>query len=252
MDEARITQILEEKRQELTRKCNLCKGLGFIEGGKRCECMVEFSVWNRLLRRGFPREYLEISLEEALKNVKLSKADTAILNEYINNFERVREDGLSLFLFGRRGAGKTSLAIAIAREYTKWNLDEENYIWNYTAFYLDISTFFERLIRKDFNFSETWWADMFVLDEFGQDVVGKEEWIWLIRDLERFIRFRIAQRKPTILVSNLEPKKIIEKYGEGLTSVLGVKLNSIDGIAYKSIHVEGVDLRIDRRFSRWK
>jgi DNA replication protein DnaC len=247
VEEARVMEILQRKKEELVSGCALCGGTGFVEG-LACRCLREFRVWNRLLRRGFPEEYLDLDIAVVLKNVRMVDEDRRLLDWFLSNFEQVRERGLSLYIWGNVGVGKTGLAIAIAKEYARWCLSEERYIWDFSAFYSDLSAFFEA--REDSE-EGSWNADLYVLDEFGRDILGQDVKDWLVRRLERFVRYRVAQRKVTILVSNLEPSRIAGSYGEGMASVIGVVDDNVDGVAYRSIHLLGSDLRRNMRFSRW-
>jgi DNA replication protein DnaC len=247
VEEERIEEVLLRKKSEFLSQCKVCGGVGFV-GGSACECLREFRVWNRLLRRGFPEEYLDLSLDVVLRNVSMSDEDRRLLDWYVSNFAYVRERGLSLYIWGSVGVGKTGLAVVIAKEYARWCLSDERYIWDFSAFYSDLSAFFEA--REDSE-EGSWNADLYVLDEFGRDILGQDVRDWLVRRLERFVRFRVAQRKVTILVSNLEPSRIAGSYGEGMASVIGVVGDNVDGIAYRSIHLLGSDLRRNVRFSRW-
>jgi hypothetical protein len=208
----------------------------------------EFRVWNRLLRRGFGEEYLRLSAGEVFQNIVLSDVDRRLLEWYVNNFDLVRERGLGLYIWGNVGVGKTALAVVLVKEYARWCLSDEHYVWDFGAYYFDLSTFYGR--RREM---EVWWdADIFVLDEFGRDIIGDDVRDFLLRDVERFIRYRVGRRLPTLLVSNVCPGDIRSRYSEGLASILGVVGDSIDGVAFRSLHLLGTDLRKQMRFSRWQ
>lgn len=244
---------IEQLKQKLIGSCPKCKGEGFLEDGTTCSCRLEFRVINRLLPRGFQEEYLLLDKKEILKNIKIGKEDKMILNWYLEHFDEVSVKGLSLYIYGGAvGIGKTSLAIMIAKEYAAWSLSDKNYIWDFDAFYMDMLTFCDSLKQDDFIESEKWRAKFFVLDEFGRDALEDKAKDWIVRGLERFFRFRIAWRLPTIICSNIIPEKLYDIYGERISSLLGIVGKEMFGLVYRSIKLLGEDLRRGWIKSRWE
>ncbi len=238
-----IEDKIEIIRQRLFSSCKQCDGSGYKEDGTSCYCRLLFKVINRLYPRGFPEEYLLLDKDEIFQNIKMDKESKLILDWYLANFEKIYQQGLSLYIYGTLGIGKTSLAILIAKEYALWCLSDDNYIWDFNAYYMDIQTFSDFLKKEDFIESEKWTAKFFVLDEFGRDAMIDKSRDWIIRGIERFLRYRIANGLPTIICSNITPERLYELYGEGISSLLGVVGNEMSGLAYRAIKLEGTDLR---------
>ncbi|MBS7252262.1 MAG: hypothetical protein KIH08_16995 [Candidatus Freyarchaeota archaeon] len=250
MEASDIERVLERVKGELVGRCVRCGGVGFV-GGEVCGCMLEYRIWNRLLGRGFSEEFLRLSFDEVLQNIQLDEAGRNVVSWFISNFEKVYERGLSLYIHGKGvGVGKTSLAVVLVKEYLRWALHKD-YKWDACGVYSDIESFLDRYIaRERGEVDESWDAMVFVLDEFGREVKVDKGKDWLIRGVERFLRYRLYNRKSTIIVSNLSPGELFSAYGEIICSLIGVVGGVVSGIAYKDVLVKGVDLR--RSFSRWE
>ena len=240
----------------IIKNCTLCGGSGKTVNGP-CECQIEFRAVNRMITRGFMEEYLMLD-QSMLPKLDLSEQDRNILNFYSHNSDAVRDQGLSLYIYGEQvGPGKTSLAVLLAKQYSKYNLSEDNYMWEFDSYYYDISSFFNSIKSVDYNTEkfEAWDAKMVVLDEFGREGMESKTKDWMNMVLEQFLRHRIGSHLPTILVSNLKPAMLIELYGVRIPSLLGVtEDNTIRGLVYKSVEVKGGDFRTDQRglTSRWE
>jgi len=85
---------------------------------RECRCRPERIRRTRSARlsRELPERFQQITLDDQRL---LATVDEAILREvrnYVRRIDRELEEGNGLFFFGDRGAGKTTLAMAIARE----------------------------------------------------------------------------------------------------------------------------------------
>lgn len=260
-----FSEKIDRIRQKIISNCVRCGGTGFM-GDKICSCNEEFRVYNRLLLRGFPEEYLFLDEQEVFKNIKLSDEDLLVLDWYFKNLDKVLLRGLSLYIYSEKiGIGKTSLAICIAKVISRWCLSEENYMWDFSAFYLDINDFIE-LIKNNKDkgkekegdelidlrdIEKIKQAKLVIIDEFGREsLFGNKEWILV--EIERFLRFRIANNFITILCSNVSPSKLSAVYGERLASLVGITGKETIGIVYRSIELKGSDLRRGLIKSRWE
>jgi len=240
---------LEQIKKKFVNSCKICKGIGFLDDGRVCDCLIKFRIYNRLLPRGFPEEYLDLEKDEILKNIKMKKESEKICQWFLKNLDFVLDKGLSLFITGKIGIGKTSLAIILAKEIARWCLSEEHYQWDFEAYYLDIDTFCMK-VKKD-EISNIMGATVVVLDEFGRDAFFTEAKDWIIRELERFLRYRIANRLVTIICSNVPVDNLVNIYGERISSLLGISGKDMNGLVYRSLVLEGFDLRRGMLNSRW-
>jgi len=238
--EERLTKI----KERMLSSCEKCKGLGYYED-RVCDCLMEFRVWNRLLPFGFQEEYLLLSKDEVLENIEADEVSLKVLDWFFNNFHKVRERGLGLYIWSRRfGLGKTSLATVIAKEYARFCLSDENYVWDFKGAYVDLGTFYEKFAKREEAFLSLWNADIFVLDEFGRDVLhGENVKDWLIVGIERFLRHRISNRLVTIICSNLPVSEIAVHYGEVIASLLGLSSDSDTSFVFRSLELKGIDIR---------
>lgn len=179
----------------------------------RCKCpkcLEEELMFQKLRGAAIPRRFLNRTIdnfEVSTENQRLAKE---AVKSYINDFDRVREEGRSLILCGQPGTGKTHLAIAVAI----------NAINNGgSAIYTTVSELIDRVRetwRRDSQESQSQivglyaGVDLLIVDEVGVQA-GTENEQHILFDV---INKRYGEMRPTIILSNLKPNDIAKYLGQ--------------------------------------
>lgn len=170
---------------------------------------------NRVVKTQIPPRFLDRTLESYIPNNEQQKKALSICAAYANDFEHVLENGSSLIFAGKPGTGKTHLAAGIgliaATEYRK-------------------DVLFSTVMRAVRHIKDTWGkrndgtqqetemaaimaftsVDLLILDEVGVQF-GSETEENLLFDI---INERYENRRPTIIISNLDIDGIKQYLGE--------------------------------------
>ena len=159
---------------------------------------------------GVPPRFQGASFESYQPGNPRAQKNLAALREYAARFERYRALGLSLILCGKTGTGKTHLACAVLRALAF----EHGVCGKYRTAYRAVQE-----IRASYKSSDV--TELQVLKEFVRPdlLVLDEVGVQFGTDAERLLLFealngRYEDVKPTIVVSNLEPKAIGDYLGD--------------------------------------
>ena len=146
-------------------------------------------------------------------NIRLIKRH---LVNYCNALSERLDEGVGLYLYGANGSGKTLSASIIATKA---------YAYRYDTVMLTLAEYIEQvkiLWGKDKEQIENvslrrfYDADLLVLDELGKEVSYKLS----VPILERILRYREAQKKSTILISNMTLENLENTYGGSVMSLI--------------------------------
>lgn len=143
---------------------------------------------------------------------------------YAENFERIKRTGTGLFFYGSTGVGKTHLACAILQTLAKRGIQGVYAMTWEVIFNVKSSKFGENPLKPYVD------APILVLDEIGVQSGSRfEETV-----LYPLIDSRVAIRRPTIFISNLQPDVKDQSYkGETVRRLIGDRL--WDRIQHRSI-----------------
>jgi len=212
----RKIEILEKATIGECKKCDK----GFTKKGL-CDCRKKFQTGVKLIVGGFPLDLIRI--EKPIFDVK-------VLDWYISNPKEVSEDGLSLYVHGPLGVGKTLCSVWLAEEFTKAFGVEGvcGYKHDLSVQFMEASQFVlnERTLRDDElrKFHKTFEANLFVLDDWSNEYKSQSNPSYVDRLYERFFRSRISNCLPTIVTTNVPPQEVEGLYDEKIASLLGIKL----------------------------
>ena len=220
--------------------CPKCKDTGFI-GPLMCECMAvllrqeaaallgQVSPADDMGPESFSLDYYpEIPDESGVSSRAKMKEILAFCLRWISDFSAQSE---SLLFIGRTGLGKTHLSIAMATEVTKAGNG---------VVYTPVQKMLDNLEAEKFSRDKEPYADavagymgcdLLVLDDLGTEFLSQ----FAASALFNVLNARLAERRPTIISTNLELGEIQSRYSQRMVSRL------ICG--YKVLRFTGKDIR---------
>lgn len=164
-------------------------------------------IADRKSASGIPLKYKTACFETLVAAHDKQAFAIRYAKRYAEAFEKLRSEGCSIVFYGDPGTGKTHLACAIALHVIKAGFSAK-YI---TAFDLlnAISDTFRTKQPTHEVVSEYTQTSLLVLDEVGMQYGKEHDIIWLYK----IINTRYVNNLPTIVISNLDEKKLEEFIG---------------------------------------
>jgi len=167
----------------------------------------------KMLDAGILEEFWPLSLDSYSGSAEVKST----IVEYIVCMKNARKLGISLFLFGMNGTGKTLLGVEVLKEALRKSYSAQftslgGIIQALTAgWYSDEKRrLFETRIRN---------VDFLMIDDVGKELrVNKSGLTEVVFD--QLIRYRSFRNKPMILSSNSDINAIGNVYGMSLVSLL--------------------------------
>jgi DNA replication protein DnaC len=238
--------MLCKKFQYIKDECAVCGGKGylfnddrkFVNGqeqdfAKQCDCMTKMVKYCKYDEANIPMEYFDLSLDDFKETSVQQALAKRNVKAVIDNIDKYAREGKSLFIYGKKGTGKTMLAMEILKaainkghsvyynfyplvfhDFTKKGYEQDNIKAAYDKMF----------VSKDF----------LVLDElvkerdyFGASAEQNEEMS------KRFLEMNILKRrssKSTIFISNIKNglDDIQKYYGPYVASMISHKFEFID------------------------
>lgn len=179
----------------------------------------------RLLKASaVPVEYVGKGFEDFRVDNKACGEALRQARLYAENFERIKDAGAGLFLYGSTGTGKTHLACAVLQELAKRSVDGVYAMTWQIVRAVKAADFKEDPLQPFID------ASILVLDEVGvQNGSRFEETV-----LYPLIDSRVGLRRPTIFISNVQPDAKDPAYeGETVRKLIGERL--WDRVQHRSV-----------------
>jgi DNA replication protein DnaC len=181
---------------------------------------LELSPIN-LSRRGVPKKFHKHTIEDFddYGSSDLKKVKDLITN-YINTIDEKFENNEGLFMYGANGVGKTLLASIVVKEayrhrYTSKRVTFNDYIKEYTRVW-GVKDKLEREALEEQFYNDFKAVEFLVLEEIGKEIDTKIT----APILEDCLRYREERGLVSIICTNIEPKLIVEKYGNSIGSLI--------------------------------
>lgn len=195
-------------------KCQVCQDAGYL----RANVPVGHPSFGRLFPCQCKRRELDELRSEDLR--RLSNLDTFLDHTFedfdpaINGLEEAYDEALAyaqepnhgfLVLWGGYGVGKTHLAVAIAKYAMEWH--------NMTVYFAVVPDLLDHLratfdpssgAAYDERFAMIRNAQLLVLDDLGTENTTP----WATEKLYQVINHRYIEQMPTVITSNVEPRKV--------------------------------------------
>lgn len=170
--------------------------------------------WERRIgQAGIPERFRDRSLKSFVATTDQQQYALAVCAKYANEFDRVRKSGQCVLMCGKRGTGKTHLAVGIGMEV----MDKFGSVVLFTTVMRAV-----RRVKETYGkgselteaqaIAEHVFPDLLILDEIGVQFGSEAEKLILFDILNE----RYEKRKPTIFMSNLEK--------DGVTAYLGERI----------------------------
>lgn len=223
LTESNIDQDYMEKKYT----CKTCNDTGYLESGKKCNCLKQklvsraykmSNIETNLLKDNFKNFNINLFKDEKFDREAMTPRENmldivGIAEGFIGNFEDKNED--NLLFYGTTGLGKTFLCSCIAKAL----LDKDKIVVYQTAF-----TILEILERKRFGnknkdkssyeYDLLFDADLLIIDDLGTEVSNT----FTNAEIFNIVNTRIIKGKKTIISTNLTPKEISEIYTDRVFS----------------------------------
>lgn len=202
-----------------------------------CPCRDQWILYAAFTAANIPKRYQKLSWLDLGATEPEARSFVA---RYLDNSKTHIRSGVGLFLYGKTGTGKSSLAALALKKlisqghdcyYTTFN----DLIKDFTAGWRDNDEreWFQRRVKN---------ATVLVIDDIGKEYSGRGDFVKPLVD--EMIRHRVAAETPTIITSNLDAAEISKTYGESIYWLMreGVKAYEFSGENYREV----ADKRMDR------
>ena len=207
-----------------SKDCFICRGnkqyVGFVRGSTtefdtfECDCTEQLVLSRWFAARGVTRPAMQLRKADM---TGASPAWVQAAQNFIDCHDENLSVGLGMLLHGRSGSGKTSLAWLIMKgllyhghdcfAFPAANLSEHLFRWRNDP---------ERLERWQ---RRVMHAEMLFVDDLGREVGGNSE--FLSSSVDRIINLRSAERKSTIVTTNLTVDELKFRYGPAMMEIVG-------------------------------
>lgn len=219
--------------------CKLCNNSGYISEqkdimarkfGSYCTCSIgqteQKARWEeKLAEAGILKDYFDIHFGNFQSQSMYPKQQMFIkdVEYYLKNIAKKRNEGAPWLIYGPTGTGKTLGASLILKQAHKQGYTIRYAIW---ADLVDAVFDDEQLIQKLRD------VDFLVIDDFGRDKVAKES--KFIEDLlEKIIKYRYSDRRPTILLSSIDYTELRRRFSV-IPSLIGPNsISQVDGVNFR-------------------
>lgn len=165
-----------------------------------------------MLKCGILEEFWPLEMEDFCGSSEVR----ALVEDYAGNLGNARKNGISVFLHGTNGTGKTMLGVCILKKalrsgYTVQCASLGGIIQAFTEGWYDDDKRrrYEETVRD---------VDFLMIDDVGKEYrnrVGLTEVVF-----DNLIRYRTFRKKPMVLTTNSTIEAIESSYGKSLVSLL--------------------------------
>ena len=130
--------------------------------------------------------------------VEALKHSLNIIDNYVQNLEQNRKNGIGLYIYGTTGTGKSYISCYVL---------EQAILKGYSTFFCTVEQYKRALFDKDsdyiYNVNE---SDFTLIDDYGREFSDTKGFI--DSQVDEMLRYRYDRNKPTIITSNILSRDI--------------------------------------------
>jgi DNA replication protein DnaC len=208
--------IFSERLSNSLKKCKECNGLD-----KNCSCYERFKFKVEAYKACIPKAFWNIP-QHCIPNGD-KKSSRYAIHLYVDNLSKVFSKGYSLFLWGSNGSGKSTCGCYVLKHA----------IESRRTVYYTTTTDLDKNLKAGFNNREVFNRLQFMLtsDLIFFDEIGKENFnlkrTWFTSEIERILKHRYDNNKPTLIATNLGQKSFEDLYGPTIKSMISGKYKTV-------------------------
>lgn len=203
---------LEQFKQALKSKCLECQKSD-IFGHPACLALYRFEF--QKVQANIPTKYRAMTLLD-ISHPQL-KESKAYIQDYIDNLPKNFAQGLAPFICGQSGLGKTSLGCIVLKEALKQG---------HTAYFTKLddcinlltSSWHDDQLKQEFN-NQILSVEFLMIDDLGDELRSLKSNL-VVSTLNKILRTRLDNLRPTILTTNTEANELRAKYDHRIYSIL--------------------------------
>lgn len=222
---------------DIKYECNVCKDRGFLEDGRKCNCLKQqlinesykMSNLSRILENQKPYDDSifsdEIDPSAGVSPRQNMQNILAICEDFILNFERDNEQ--NLIFYGETGLGKTFMSSYIAKRV----LDRGHTVIYQTAFKMfdiikdyQFKTENSNITKEDYE--NLFNCDLLIIDDLGTELTNT----FTVSELFIILNTRLINGKKTIISTNFDIYQIAEVYTQRIFSRIFDKFEAVEFI----------------------
>lgn len=166
-----------------------------------------------LLRSGILEEYHNLSIDGYEGNPEVKSQ----VVQYMDHLANAKREGISLFMYGVNGVGKTMLGVEVLKQalregYSAQMVSLSGIVQMYSDGWYSVEkreAFDERVRNVDF----------LMIDDVGKEFRSSKSGLTEIA-FDNLIRYRTLRNKPMIITTNSDVEAIGNVYGKSLVSLL--------------------------------
>lgn len=215
MRQADLKQKLRAHRDRIFSSCQKCAKS--IPPNVGCECTDTFNKLSSYIIADIPEKYWNLDLPTIKKTISKQAMDATMA--YISNLETNLRTGRGAYISSEFAqSGKSTIGYAIAKEVIKRGGKA------FSSSMRDCKAAFDtretNSDEADFLYNKLLGSDIVIIDNLGDFNTLSQTPFFFKTSLEEIYTRRTNNNKPTIITSNLSPKKIVDVFGLPFDEVL--------------------------------
>lgn len=186
-----------------------------------------------------PEWHKTAKIPETYKNANIAKIQgdgQKYTARYLDNIPKMVSDGVGMFIYGKEGVGKSSMAAVIARAAAQYRFTVTRFTFG-EAQSTKIDDRTEYNADGQFINDRLHTVDFLILDDFDHDFI--DDRVFGASRVRRLIAARSTARKATFLTSRIQPKDVTGSDSRIVNKQLFIELHHQMKGSMVSVLIEG-------------